>query len=55
MVYEVVDLRTGEVVATGTCLEKILKGLPEGLYEIRKDGEVIKFYSVIDESHRSWI
>jgi len=54
-VYEIIDLRTGDIVSVGTDLELMLKGLPEGIYEVRKDGKFVQFYIKFQGDTESWI
>lgn len=53
--YEIIDLRTGEVVKVLDNIEEAEKQLPEGIYEVRYHGRFVKFLSVIDENHKCWI
>ncbi len=53
--FEVKDLRTGDIIRRGENFEEVVRDLPEGFYEILKDGVFYQFYSVIKESDRSWI
>jgi len=53
--YKIIDLRKGEVIREGEDLEELLTDLPEGFYEVKKNGQFIKFHSVVNEDNRSWI
>ena len=53
--YELMNLSTGEIVRKGEALEKLLQDLPEGLYEIKEDGEFVRFYSTTKPEHQCWI
>jgi len=55
MVFVILDLTKGEVVKEGDDLDELLSGLPEGIYEVFKDGEFYCFYSNVKSEHKSWI